>query len=109
MVLWGHTKGLLGILEEVLLIGGVTATGGSNLVLDCVQHLDIQHLELWTQNEEQRAYRKVSDQVNLSSSLLVPTKITFGLSLLLFSYQSTNESKIERENAHPSFWDKMQS
>lgn len=71
MVLWGHTKGLLGILEEVLLIGGVTATGGSNLVLDCVQHLDIQHLELWTQNEEQRAYRKVSDQVNVSSSLLL--------------------------------------
>lgn len=51
MVLWRDFEGFLGILVQVLYIGRMSPRSGANLVLDGVQHLNIQQLKLKIQRK----------------------------------------------------------
>ena len=46
MVLGADAERFLGVLEEVLLVGRVAPAGHPDLVLDGVQHLDVQQFML---------------------------------------------------------------
>lgn len=46
VVLGGDPEGLLGILVQVLYVGQVPPGGGPDLVLDGVQHFNVQQLKL---------------------------------------------------------------